>query len=114
MSYEKYLAWRGYANRTEYWAVTIFSVGLVVLAFQIDQILRPIGSLFTLTGILLQLFSVAAMYCLIIATSIRRCRDAGISLWTSALILIPGLGVVISIIIGLIPSNNKFYRAPEP
>jgi uncharacterized membrane protein YhaH (DUF805 family) len=103
---EKYFKFDGVSTRSEYWAVMIiaffasFAVGFIGGMFLVA------GSNIALAvGVALVLAAIVASAWLVIATTVRRCRDAGINVWWTLGACVPYVGFVVAIVIGAIPTE---------
>lgn len=98
---KKYSDFEGVSSREEYWSVllvvSVVYFGVITLAINLI-FEEPLGyfemSIMVASGILGLL--------LIVATSVRRCRDAGISPWWSLVTFVPYVGIVTTLIVGII------------
>lgn len=99
----KYADFHGLASRSEYWAV-------IILTYITFSITAGLASLFFLsmdmTGVFLGLSSLSFLIVIhlgiILATTARRCRDAGINPWWTAVLFVPGLGLIATLVFGII------------
>ena len=91
----------GVAKRQEYWAVQIAAFVYILAALII------VGNPF-LTDLtaLLVLFGFIATIWALLATTTRRLRDAGISLWWMLVYLIPYVSTVAAIVFGCIKTKE--------
>ena len=104
--YKKYFAFIGTASRSEYWGVNIISYLLLIPILIVGLIFTMGGLLGSVVGGLLILGGVVALTWAVIATTVRRCRDAGISPWFAGTILIPWLALIPFIIFGCLNSDT--------
>jgi uncharacterized membrane protein YhaH (DUF805 family) len=105
---EKYFKFDGVSTRSEYWAVMIIAtvlgifggfVGGFVVGFAGEAIFA------SLVGLLWLLAVIVAVAWAIIATTARRCRDAGINVWWTLGACVPYVGWIVSIVIGVLPTE---------
>jgi uncharacterized membrane protein YhaH (DUF805 family) len=96
---EKYFKFDGVAARSEYWAV-------MIIAFFASFSVGFIGGMFLAAGsnVALALGAALVVAWLVIATTVRRCRDAGINVWWTLAACVPYIGFVVAIVIGAIPT----------
>ena len=96
--YKKYFAFAGKATRSEYWGIYLISWALLSLTSTVAFILFVLSLPFTivLLGLLGWITSLAiicagsVLSCwLWVATTVRRCNDAGINSWFAITILLP-------------------------
>jgi uncharacterized membrane protein YhaH (DUF805 family) len=102
---DKYFSFKGLSSRSEYWGVQLVSLGLVILLSIFGGLFIGMGA-----GILGTLIVVAAIVICIwlyIATVIRRCRDADINPWWTLSTLIPYIGWIPWIVIGVLPTVKR-------
>jgi len=102
---EKYFAFTGNASRSEYWGVNIISYLLLLPILFVGLIFTMGGLLGSVVGGLLILAGVVALTWAVIATTVRRCRDAGISPWFAGTILIPWFAIIPFIVFGCLKSD---------
>ena len=104
----QYFSFYGTAKRQEYWAVIFISFAVAFLATLVSEALlfmidpnAGIASIFVLLAVII------ATAWLQLATAVRRCRDAGISPWWVVLFLIPYVNFVLTIVLGVIRSDES-------
>jgi uncharacterized membrane protein YhaH (DUF805 family) len=102
---EKYFFFTGNATRSEYWGVNIISYLLLIPILIVGIIFTFGGLLGSVVGGLLILVGVVALSWAVLATTARRCRDAGINPWFAGTILIPWLAIIPFIVFGCLKSN---------
>jgi uncharacterized membrane protein YhaH (DUF805 family) len=106
---QKYFSFSNTATRSEYWAVQLIS--LVVVA-----ILMTVAGLTAISvptlGIILMLALGIAYVWLLVATSVRRCRDADLSPWWTLALLLPYAGFVVWIVIGCLKTHEQQKTNP--
>ena len=88
--YKKYFVLHGKSTRSEYWGISIICYVLALPALFFAGILGGLIIIWTL-----------------LSTTTRRCRDAGISPWFSATILIPWIAVIAVIVFGCLKTEKK-------
>ncbi len=110
----KYVDGNGRARRKEYWSFVLFFVLLQIVAGVLDM------SLFMQGDFYLPIFTalVALPFILpAISVSIRRLHDVGMTGWLVLIGIIPYIGGLFMLIIGLIPSQlqtNQYGPYPKP
>ena len=111
---KKYFNFYGAASRQQYWAVFVI-LTLISVVGSVPLFLT--ASLGVAGFVLLSLgFLLLVTWCFL-ATSARRCRDAGISPWWSLLYFIPYANVVFIIVAGILktkPGGNSGSGEPSP
>ena len=128
--FQRYAQFRGYASQSEFWWVQLFLFILQVVGYV--AVITPIlaaaaassGDLSTndsagaaagVGTIIFALVFFVIFLALIVPTlslSVRRLHDAGQSGWLVLLNLLPYVGFIVPIVIGLLPSKPEAYR-PE-
>lgn len=102
---EKYFKFNGVAARSEYWAVMIIAFFASFTVGFIGGMFLAAGSNVALAlGAALVVGAIVASAWLVIATTVRRCRDAGINVWWTLAACVPYIGFVVAIVIGAIPT----------
>jgi uncharacterized membrane protein YhaH (DUF805 family) len=96
---QQYFNFNGTAKRQEYWAVLIISILLLVGGMVLVEGGSAAGAMIAL-GVL-----VASLW-LLVATTIRRLRDAGLNGWWVILIFVPYISVVAHIVFGVVASKE--------
>ena len=114
--YKKYFAFNGKASRSEYWGIYLISWALLGVSSTVAFILFVLSLPFTivLLGLLGWITSLAIICAgsilscwLWIATTIRRCNDAGINTWFAITILLPPpFGTIPVIVFGCLKSDT--------
>lgn len=109
---KKYFAFSGTATRSEYWGVNVLMSVIFFGAVMIGAVIAGeqsaaatlIGSLVILAG------SIASLWTLL-AVAIKRCRDAGLNPWWILAELIPYVGFVVWIVIGVVKTQPALTEA---
>ena len=96
---KKYFNFNGTTKRQEYWAVYVISMVALILSIIVTE-LGALGAVIALAMIVAALWAV-------IATTVRRLRDAGLSLWWVLATLVPYIGTVATIVFGCIGSKEE-------
>ena len=105
---EKYFAFTGTASRSEYWGVNIISYLLLLPILIVGKIFTMGGLVGSVVGGLLIVGGVIALAWAVLATTARRCRDAGINPWFAGTILIPWFALIPFIVFGCLkPDPDK-------
>jgi uncharacterized membrane protein YhaH (DUF805 family) len=105
--YLKYFEFAGKATRSEYW-------GVILVAYLMLIPVGIIGAVFTLGGImgavvgaLLIIAGVVGLTWVVLATTARRCRDAGINPWFTLAVLIPYIAIIPWIVFGCLKTEKQ-------
>jgi len=97
----KYFAFRTTSSRQQFWAVVLIG-HLAVIAlgalFVVISASGPTGEI--LGGLGLVILSIAYIWAML-ATCVRRCRDAGLNPWWTAAVFLPYIGYIALIVIGV-------------
>ena len=96
---KEYFKFDGTAKRQEYWAVFILSVLAYLFGFVLLEGGDTIGALIALC------IFVATLWALI-AVTVKRLRDAGLSTWWTLAILVPYVGTIATLVCGCIGSKK--------
>lgn len=98
---KQYFEFKGTAKRQEYWAVIILSILAMIVGFVAIEDFSLIANVF---GLVL----LVGAFWVILATTVRRLRDAGLNVWWILVTLIPYIGTIATIAFGCIGSvENK-------
>ena len=95
---QQYFNFNGTAKRQEYWAVLIISIVLLV----VGMVLVEGGAV----AALIALGVLVASLWLLIATTVRRLRDAGLNAWWVILIFVPYISLIAHIVFGVVGSKD--------
>ena len=106
LQYKKYLEFTGRATRSEYWGVYIASWLLIIVAMFLFFLLGLSGPFGILVGALLLLSAGFGLTWLVVATAVRRCRDAGINPWFTVSLIIPYINFIVFIVFGVLNTNR--------
>lgn len=97
---KKYFNFNGVAKRQEYWAVHVIAVLAMIVGFVVLEGSGGLGALVALGIFITALWA-------ILATTIRRLRDAGLSTWWILATFVPYVGTVATIVFGCVGSNAE-------
>ena len=104
---EKYFTFTGKATRSEYWGVNIISYLLLLPVLIIGAVFTMGGLIGSVVGGLLILAGVIALSWAVLATTARRCRDAGINPWFAGTIVIPWFAIIPFIVFGCLKTEKS-------
>ncbi len=105
---KQYFNFDGSSTRSEYWAITLIGgVCSFVLAF-FGAILAfsEAGAIATVIGGLILAATFIGAIWLTVATTMRRCRNAGINTWWTLAICIPYVGWIVTIVLGCLKTDE--------
>ena len=105
-NYKKYFNFDGTATRSEYWGVALISYVALLIVVLIGVAFTFLGSLGSILGLLIILFGLVMSGWVALATTIRRCHDAGINAWFTLTIFIPWFGVIPWIVFGCLKTDS--------
>ena len=97
---KEYFNFNGIAKRQEYWAVHIVSILVLFLAMAMLEGAGALGALVVLVALVATLWA-------IIAVTVKRLRDAGLSTWWLLAVLVPYVGTVATIVFGCLSSAKQ-------
>lgn len=104
---EQYFKFDGTTQRSEFWAVTIINAICAVILVLAALAIMSLESTFAVAlGVIALIATIVASYWLTIATTIRRCRDAGINPWWTLAIVIPYVGTIVFIVLGCLKTDE--------
>jgi uncharacterized membrane protein YhaH (DUF805 family) len=109
-----FFGFRGRISRQAYWLAFFFTVAILGLALQ--PVIDPQTGALSLRG---GGFAVAAMLIAVIANlaiGVKRLHDFNAPGYFAVALFVPGLSVVATIVIGLLPGNraaNRYGDAPD-
>lgn len=101
----RYLDFSRLATRSEYWGVLIISWILTIILSIVTVAVMIIDGFFVLLGALIMLVGFVVLIWAMLATTVSRCRDAGINPWWTAASLIPYIGFVVMIVVGCLDTK---------
>lgn len=106
LRYKKYLEFTGRATRSEYWGVYLASWLLIIVAMFLFFLLGLSGPFGILVGALTLLATGFVLTWLVVATAVRRCRDAGINPWFTVSLIIPYINFIVFIVFGVLNTEK--------
>lgn len=104
---DKYLKFDGLATRSEYWGVILVSWVLAFVAGLLMVGFMAAGSVGAVVGVFMALAVVVVTTWAGLATTARRCRDAGINPWFTLTLFIPYVNFVTMIVFGVLDSKPQ-------
>lgn len=104
---EKYLKFNGLSTRSEYWAVILISWAVAFIAGMLMIGFAAAGQVGAVVGIVMVLAVIVVTTWAGLATTARRCRDAGINPWFTLTMFIPYVNFITTIVFGVLESKPK-------
>ena len=96
---QQYFSFNGTAKRQEYWAVLIISIITTIVGLALVEGGSAVSALVALVLLIGTLW-------VLLATTVRRLRDAGLNVWWILLIFVPYISFVAHIVFGAIGSKD--------
>ena len=112
LSYKKYLTTQGTATRSEYWGVYLSTWLILAVVTLVFFVLTLIGIGGIVVGSVLMIASSVLLTWAMIATAIRRCRDAGINPWFTLSFLVPYINFIVFIVFGVLNTDKDVEHGP--
>ena len=102
----EYFKFDGVADRSEYWAVVLinFFVTFVLAVLGAGLLASAETALVFFGGVILAATVISSVW-LSIATTIRRCKDAGVNPWWTLGTIVPYVSFVVIIVLGCLPTD---------
>ena len=97
---KEYFSFNGVAKRQEYWAIHIVSILALILAMAMLEGAEALGALTALIILVGTLWAV-------LAVTVKRIRDTGLSTWWLLVVLVPYVGTVATIVFGCLGSAKQ-------
>ena len=107
LTYKKYLTTDGTATRSEYWGVYLATWLILAIVTMLFFVFTLTGTTGVVIGSIIMIASAVTLTWAMLATSIRRCRDAGISPWFTLSFLLPYINFIVFIVFGLLKSEPE-------
>lgn len=107
LNYKKYLTTEGTASRSEYWGVYLSTWLILAIVTLVFFVLTLTGIVGVVIGSILMIASSLLLTWAMIATSIRRCRDAGINPWFTLSFLLPYINFIVFIVFGVLKTDKS-------
>jgi len=109
---DEYFSFKGSSTRSEYWAIQLISWGILILILTVGALIMGVGfaaqaASAGVLGILVMLAGLVIPVWLLLTVTVRRCRNADINPWWTLSTLIPYIGWIPWIVIGVLPTANK-------
>lgn len=96
---QQYFSFNGTAKRQEYWAVLIISIITIIVGLALVEGGSAVAALVALVLLVGTLW-------ILLATTVRRLRDADLNVWWILLIFVPYISFVAHIVFGVIGSKD--------
>lgn len=111
-NYKQYLSTEGRATRSEYWGVYLATWLILALVTLLFFVLTLTGVFGIAIGATIMIASSITLTWAMIATSIRRCRDAGINPWFTLSFLLPYVNFIVFIVFGVLNTDKDVEDGP--
>jgi len=105
--FKKYSDFTRTATRSEYWGVLLSLFGLTFLLAIVSIAFMAGGWVGAVLGIPLLLVGMVLLTWVSIATTVARCRDAGINPWFTLACFIPYIGTIVMIVLGCLATKKE-------
>ena len=105
---EKYFKFDGTATRSEFWGVNLLAGIAAFILILLGAAMVASGNTIVIAGgavLMIATFIVAIW--VTVATSIRRCKNAGINPWWTLATIIPYVGTIVFIVLGCLKTDNE-------
>lgn len=106
-NYKQYISTEGTATRSEYWGVYLATWLILAVVTLLFFVLTLIGTMGIVFGSMIMIASSLLVTWAMIATAIRRCRDAGINPWFTLTFLVPYINFVVFIVFGVLQTEKE-------
>ena len=104
---DKYLSFSGLATRSQYWAVQIIAYVIFFIIAFVAVGVSAIGTGGIFAAVTMLLISGVLMSWAVLATTVRRCRDAGINPWFTLTLFIPYLALIPWVVFGCLSTQKE-------
>jgi len=111
-NYKQYLTIEGRATRSEYWGVYLSTWLILAMVTLLFFILTLAGMVGIIIGSIVMLVTAITLTWAMLATSIRRCRDAGINPWFTLSLLVPYINFIVFIVFGVLNTEKDAEHGP--
>lgn len=111
-NYVKYITTEGTATRSEYWGVYLSTWLILAVVTLLFFLLTLTGMAGIVIGSTLMVITAMLLTWAMIATSIRRCRDAGINPWFTLSFLVPYINFIAFIVFGVLNTDKDVEHGP--
>jgi len=104
---EKYFYFTGFATRSEYWAVQLLALPIMLFLALLAAGFATMGTSGVIASGVFLILMVIGISWLVLATTARRCRDAGINPWFTLALFIPYFSIVPWIVFGCLATEKR-------
>lgn len=112
MTYKQYLTTEGKATRSEYWGVYLSTWLILAVVTMLFFVFTLTGIVGIIIGSFLMIATSILLTWAMIATAIRRCRDAGINPWFTLSFLVPYINFIVFIVFGVLNTDKDVEHGP--
>lgn len=107
VKYVKYFEFTGRATRSEYWGTNLVAYLLLIPVVMLGALFTLGGIIGAVVGALIIIAGVISLTWAVLATTARRCRDAGINPWFTLAVLIPYIAIIPWIVFGCLKTEKE-------
>jgi len=111
-NYKQYITIEGRATRSEYWGVYLSTWLILAIVTLLFFILTLTGMLGIIIGSIIMIITALTLTWTMLATAIRRCRDAGINPWFTLSFLVPYINFIVFIVFGVLNTDKDTEHGP--
>jgi uncharacterized membrane protein YhaH (DUF805 family) len=105
--FKKYSDFARTATRSEYWGVLLSLFGLAIVLTIVSLMFMAAGWFGAILGIPALVVGTALLFWVSVATTVARCRDAGINPWFTLACFIPYIGTIVMIVLGCLSTKKE-------
>ena len=110
--YKQYITIEGRATRSEYWGVYLSTWLILAIVTLLFFILTLTGMMGIVIGSIIMIATALTLTWAMLATAIRRCRDAGISPRFTLSFLVPYINFIVFIVFGVLNTDKDTEHGP--
>jgi uncharacterized membrane protein YhaH (DUF805 family) len=110
--YKQYITTEGRATRSEYWGVYLSTWLILAIVTVLFFILTLTGMMGIVIGSIIMIVTALTLTWAMLATAIRRCKDAGISPWFTLSFLVPYINFIAFIVFGVLNTDKDTEHGP--
>lgn len=104
---KQYFKFEGRSTRSQYWGVQLLAYLLVFVGLAVGAVFASFEGVGALIGFSIMIASAVAHIWVYLATTYRRCVDAGISTYFTWLAVVPYINFIAFIVFGCIATDSN-------